>query len=198
MRTRPSESLHLRGECAITWSLPDGWQTGHLSARSGSTPRSMLSTASARPAPPWRWLRGKRTGDPETKAVASTGEGCHVAIRRADSSVSPRTTASDTTAAFAARPWRAIGRRSLVIGVPAILRPLPDVADHIVETKSIRGERPDRRGLLFVPFAAAADAIGYRLAVQLDIIAPGILRLSSGARRIFVLGLGQQPICFAG
>ncbi len=46
--------------------------------------------------------------------------------------------------------------------------------------------------------APSACAIGHRLAVQLDVVAPGIFRLGSGARRIFVLGLGEQPIRLAG
>src|SRR5271166_5335943 len=45
--------------------------------------------------------------------------------------------------------------------------------------------------------AAAAVAVGHCLAVQLDLVAPGVGRLSSGARRIFVLGLGEQPIVLA-
>src|SRR5271166_2577070 len=105
--------------------------------------------------------------------------------------------ADDAQVTIAARPGRTVVRRSFVVVAPTILRPLPDVADHIVEAESIRGERPDRRGLLAAPLAAAAVAVGHRLAVQLDLVPPWISRLSSGARRIFVLALGEQPIVLA-
>jgi hypothetical protein len=40
-------------------------------------------------------------------------------------------------------------------------------------------------------------AVGHRRAVEVDVVAPGICRLCSGTRRIFVFGLGKQAICFA-
>ena len=56
----------------------------------------------------------------------------------------------DTAVAFPARPRRAVRGRSLVVVVSAILHPLPNVADHVVEAECIGGEFADRGRLFFV------------------------------------------------
>src|SRR5262249_48612759 len=103
-------------------------------------------------------------------------------------------TTHDTATTVANRPRRAICRRSIVAIVVAILGPLKDVPDHVVEAKSIRCERTDRRRLLVIPLATATVAVGI---VPPDFVAPRKSRRRSSSRRIFVFGLGQQPIAFA-
>ena len=48
-----------------------------------------------------------------------------------------------------------------------------------------RLHRTNRRSLAIVPFAAAAYAVGHRLPVELDVVAPRIRRRRSGARRSY-------------
>ena len=57
---------------------------------------------------------GKRPGDPETQVVVPVDGGVPDAVRRAEAdwTVVPGTAADDAGAAIAARPWRAVGRRS--------------------------------------------------------------------------------------
>ena len=61
-----------------------------------------------------------------------------------------------------------------------------------------RSARMSRPAPFAGPLAAAAVAVGHRLSVELDVVAPRIRRRRSGARRIFVFGLGEQPIGLAG
>ena len=73
---------------------------------------------------------GKRPGAPKPEEVEPVVCVCPVAVRGAEAVwvVVPGTAADDAATAIAADPWRAVGRRALVALVPAILRPLPDVA----------------------------------------------------------------------
>src|SRR5262249_435700 len=81
-------------------------------------------------------------------------------------------------------PRRAICRRSIVATVVAILDPLKDVPDHVVEAKSIRCERTDRRRLLVIPLAPATVALAILLVKCL---------MGRIVRRDLVLV--QNPIC---
>src|SRR5262249_39141468 len=92
-------------------------------------------------------------------------------------------------------PSRAVRRRADVALVVAILRPLPDIAHHVVETEPVRGKRADRRCLPGIPLAATGVAVGI---VGCNGVAPGIGRLWPGARRILVFSPRGQPIRLAG
>src|SRR5215470_18590575 len=91
-------------------------------------------------------------------------------------------------------PCRAINRSLGIVCMPAVFHPLPYIAVHIVETKSIRLERADRRRLLIVPLTSTAAAVGVVIA---DVVAPGIGRRRAGMYRVLPLGLGQQAIGLA-
>src|SRR5262245_7996141 len=93
----------------------------------------------------------------------------------------PATATGDTATAIAGCPYRAIRRRPVVVAMPTILDPFPDIAVHVVETERIGGERADRGGLSTVPLAAAAVAVGVAFA---DLLAPGIGLGAAGTRRI--------------
>jgi hypothetical protein len=99
-----------------------------------------------------------------------------------------------TFAISAFGPRRAVLRCPLIICVIRILHPLPDVTVHVIEPKLICRKRADRRRLLVVPSAAATIAVGVVFA---NLVTPSIGRLRSPARRIFELGLGEQPVRLA-
>src|SRR5262249_47707726 len=83
---------------------------------------------------------------------------------------------------------------SLVIVMIAILNPLPDVTGHVVEPERIGLERSDWRGLLIVPLAATAVAVGI---VSSNLVAPEIGRRAASASRVFPFRLGEQSIGLA-
>ena len=91
---------------------------------------------------PFLGLRAKRPGDPEPEPAGRLIGELPVSVRRAEVAwiEDQETAADDADSAIAARPWRAVGRRASVALVPAILRPLHNVADHVVETESVRRE----------------------------------------------------------
>src|SRR5205823_3183375 len=129
-------------------------------------------------------LRCKRPSDPETKVSEPVVGAEPVAARRAQEGRSEEIGpgAHDTVRTVSALdPGRAVDRRADVGGVVAILRPLADIAHHVVETESVRRKGADRRGLPGVPLAATGVAVGI---VRADVIAPRIGRLCPGARRI--------------
>src|SRR5258708_1603752 len=74
----------------------------------------------------------------------------------------PGTAANDMVDAIARHQNRAVGRRSIVIVLIAILDPLPNIAIHVMQTERIGRKRSDRRGFLSLfirPIAAATAAI---------------------------------------
>src|SRR5215831_33020 len=95
----------------------------------------------------------------------------------------------------ATSPHRTILRCALVIRMPAILAPLPNISMHVLKAKRIGGKRADRRRRTPVPPAAAAVAIWPSVA---DFIAPLIGRIAARTRRIFPLGFGEQSIGLPG
>src|SRR5580658_9621031 len=95
-------------------------------------------------------------------------------------------------------PRRTVSRCAVVIVMHAIFSPLPDIPLHVIEAELVWSERADRRRLAIVPFTAASVAVGHGSSVGLNVVAPRIYRLCSGAGRIFVFGFGQQPIGLAG
>jgi hypothetical protein len=123
--------------------------------------------------------------DPETDDAVPVA-GCSTAtISRADlvSKAGPGTAAKAMAAAIACHPRRSIDRCTLVILVQAVLYPLPDVANHVIETEFVWREGADRSGLCEVPPASAASAIGM---IVTDVVSPGIGRPRVSARRILV------------
>ena len=82
----------------------------------------------------------KRPANPEAKVVDPVAGGARVAVRGAEAvwSEVPGTAAVDTGFAVAAfDPGRTIRRRAIVIVVGAILDPLKDIADHVIEAERI-------------------------------------------------------------
>ena len=75
-------------------------------------------------------------------------------------------------------PGAAVGRRADIGAVPAIRRPLPDIAQHAVKPERIGREAVDVRQFAVVPLAAAAVAVGI---VGADVVAPPARR--GGAAR---------------
>src|SRR5262245_43776236 len=122
----------------------------------------------------------------EAVAVRDAGD-----LRVAD----PGPAAGDPQATIAALARSAVRGRALVVRIPAVLHPLPDVADHIVQAEAVRVEAADRRGLFAAPAAAGTVEIG---AVGARRVAPGIPRGRSSAGRVFPLGFREEPIGSAG
>src|SRR5271165_4005109 len=114
---------------------------------------------------------GKITGDAETKiAVVLVGRKLASERRSKEQRLGqPGSTPDDMFVTVAAGPLQAVGRRTFVIAVPAVLHPLPDVAGHVEKAECVGRERARRGRLELVPFAAAADAVGLCLA---NLIAP--------------------------
>jgi hypothetical protein len=67
----------------------------------------------------------------------------------------------------------------IVVLVRAILDPLPDIANHVIQTELVRREGADRSGLCGVALAAAAGAIGI---IGASLVSPGIGRLRPSGR----------------
>src|SRR5580700_8152594 len=136
--------------------------------------------------------RHKRPGNPESGAGTRGVEFDPIAEKRLDEGrrIIPGTGADHPFAAVAGDPGRSIGRRAIEIVVPAILDPLEHVARHVVKAEAIGRERAHRRGLAAVPGAAAVFAIGVILA---EFVAPGIERLRSRPRGIFVFCFTEEP-----
>ena len=79
-------------------------------------------------------------------------------------------------------PGRAVGRRTSIIPIPAVLDPLPDIAVHVVKTKGVRGVTAD--GLSFQPSATPS-----RLR-RVKRVSPMILRRRPGTSGVFPLNVG--------
>src|SRR6266508_2825498 len=79
-----------------------------------------------------------------------------------------------------------------------IARPLPDIADHVVEAIAVRLEAADRRGpgvTVFVRIVDGEDAlpaVGDRLALGVEGARPVVLALATAARSEFPLRLGRE------
>ena len=68
--------------------------------------------------------------------------------------------APTTVAAILFQPGTAVLWRALVIIMPAVLHPLPDVAVHIVKAPGVWLKGVYGRSLLGIPFAATAITVG--------------------------------------
>src|SRR5262245_47854513 len=108
-----------------------------------------------------------RSSDSQAESVKADIDVATDADGRADevALVAPGTPADNAVIRItASKPRRCIDWRVIVILVPAILNPLPDVAEHIVKPERVWLERSDGRGLLEVPSAATAIAIRVAIA----------------------------------
>src|ERR1043166_8864442 len=116
----------------------------------------------------------QRARDPEAEIVDPLPGGARVAERGTDFGRRevPGTAAVDMVRAVAAcDPGRTVRRRAFVVAMDAVLDPLKNIPDHVIEAERIGLERADGRCLHVIPVAAAALAIGVVLA---DVIAPRI------------------------
>src|SRR5690349_12571301 len=104
-----------------------------------------------------------------------------VAARRAEIGgiVLPGAAAQHVLAAIVVLPGGSVGRRAVIILVPAIGDPLRDTAAHIVKAEGIGGKAPDLDGVMGIIRLAAALAGGD---AGLHVVAPPILRLRTAAR----------------
>src|SRR5262245_48460772 len=116
--------------------------------------------------------------------------------------------------AVALQPRAPVGWRAGIGWVPAILRPFPDIADHVVQPKCVRLEATDRRGVCVAVIAimggcpmlllarrgrenraiagSIADvSVGAR---TVGVFSPGAGRAAAGPRGVLPFRLGQQPI----
>src|SRR5262249_21466977 len=105
--------------------------------------------------------------------------------------VGPGAAAEHPPAAIARGPCAAVPGRADIALVPAILGPLPDVAEHVVEAEWTRLDAAGIGDLLAVPAAPAAVAVGIALA---DRLAPPAGAGGTGARCVFPLGFAGQVI----
>ena len=141
--------------------------------------------------------RFNRSGHPEAERDVACLSGLAHAVGGAKLQRSARQRAASNDApglVAAIDPWRAIVGCSLIGFVHTVLDPLPHIAVHVVETEGIGFERADGRFLSAVPRPAAALAIGV---AGTDFLAPRVGVVAAGARGIFPLGFGEQPIRFA-
>src|SRR5580704_9234597 len=95
----------------------------------------------------------------------------------------------------AARLWR-IG---LVLRRVPVHRPLPDIADHVVEAVAVRREGANRRGALVtvrvqvLPWKFTLPGIGHVRAAGREFVAPGKLgAVEAAPRSELPLGFGRQ------
>src|SRR5581483_11564926 len=109
--------------------------------------------------------------------------------------VLPRAAAQHVLAAIVVLPGGPVGRRAVIILMPAIGDPLGDAAAHIMKAEGIGGKAPDLDGVMGIVRLAAALAGGD---AGLHLVAPPILGLRAAARRIFPFGLARQAIGCAG
>lgn len=108
------------------------------------------------------------------------------------------TAAKSTSAAIATIllfPRRTIQGRSVIVLMPAVLDPFNDVPSGVVKSERVRRKRAYGGGLFAVLLAAATSTIGEGL---LHFVPQPIFRPGSRARSVFPLGLGRQPVAFAG
>src|SRR5205823_5933717 len=101
--------------------------------------------------------------------------------------VVPRAAADDVLFGALVHPGAAVGGGALVVGVPAVRRPLPDVAVHVVQAPRVRLLGADRRvvalGVALEP-AVVADAGGAA--------AERVGRGGAGPAGVLPLGLRRQ------
>src|SRR4051812_2066175 len=106
-------------------------------------------------------------------------------------------------------PRRAIGRRTAIVRMPAILDPLENIPQHVVQAECVRLEGADW-SCVYIPVTAGVDLpsrvlLGGRLVRDvcigtgsLQVILPWTGTRKTGARRISPFGLGGEPILLAG
>ena len=144
--------------------------------------------------------RDERPSHAKTDIVVSVPGVQHATIRRADEQrmVAPRSAAENMRGTISTHPCTTIIRSSrssdLVINVPAILDPLPNIPVNVMQTERIRTETPDRRRALIIPTAPAVTAVRK---VPTDIVAPVIPSRRPGPGNILPLGLAQQAVSLA-
>ena len=119
---------------------------------------------------------------------------CRAQVLRAKA---PRTTAkhSKTAARGAARDGDRCVSAPLVIVLPAVLDPLPDITQHVIEPIRIGRKTAHRRRAFIVPLGPAT--VTQRVSAS-DLVTPPILRCRPATRCVFPLRLGQEPVTVSG
>src|SRR5262245_17771466 len=108
--------------------------------------------------------------------------------------------ATATTLRARCDPGRAICGRTLIVAVPTVLHPFPDVAVHVMKAERICRKLPDWGGVLpLVPaFRLSARIAKIRILVA-RLVTPPIAfarrrRTRHAPRRVFPLRFAQQPV----
>src|SRR5262245_48864586 len=104
--------------------------------------------------------------------------------------VLPRTRPNDVRKTAVIDPRRAIGRRALIVPVPAVRDPLVDATAHVEQAEGVCLKAPDLQELRRVAGIVASLAVGH---ADAHLVAPPELGRLSAARRIFPFGFARQP-----
>src|SRR5207253_1754381 len=191
-----------------TWDLKSPWETsiarsmafgiGARTGRSASTlpPAFARRTARSKTSRAWtefcsvRFSR-QRPGNPEAHHGVPVGGGVPLARRRSQypGRIEPRATAIDAHAGIPRLRCAAVRRRTGVSFGITILRPLPDVAGHVIEAEGVRRFRSHRVGA--PPGVALEPGIAVRVGL---VVSPEEARCGPGARCVFPLRLARQAI----
>ena len=143
----------------------------------------------------------KGPGNAEPRAEAPVVGVAREARRRADergSAAPGRTTANDTPAVTSSCPCIAIRWCPIVVVVPAILRPLPNIAMHVMDFEFVGRKAADRCCVYPLiatnskPVAAFVFPVIGKIVARL--IAPPVFRHRSCAGHIFPFRFAQQTI----
>src|ERR1700722_18982071 len=111
--------------------------------------------------------------------------------------------------AVAVRARRAVDRRALVVLVPAILGPLKDIPQHVVQAECAGFERADGRGVDIAIIAAEYGPAGIPACRALvghvrarararSVRTPRLIGIAAGARGIFPFRCARQPVPMPG
>ena len=96
----------------------------------------------------------------ESQASSAIGRKVTIAHLHVRLGRTTRIIADDVTVARAFHPGAAVARRIDIALMPAILRPLPRIAEHAVEAERVGRETVDVGQRVVVELAAAAVAVG--------------------------------------
>src|SRR6185295_6741688 len=150
-------------------------------------------------------------GEAKTGEVVAVVGVVPIARRRARETRyrAPGAAAQDTLCAIAAGPSGSVRGRAGVTRIPAVLGPLPGIAEHVVESEAVGRVAARRRGEVVAvgAFVLLAEAPGLETALVADVgEAAGLHRVfapeagsdAARARGVFPFRFARQPVAFAG
>src|SRR6185295_19790764 len=150
-------------------------------------------------------------GEAKTGEVVAVVGVVPIARRRARETRyrAPGAAAQDTLCAIAAGPSGSVRGRAGITRVPAVLGPLPGIAEHVIEPEAVGRVAARRRGEVVAvgAFVLLAEAPGLEAALVGDvgeaaglgrIVAPVARGDAASARRVFPFRLARQAVAPAG